>query len=57
MIKITTEKARGVIEFVASREEEIKDLPKNVAHGSTCFVIATSTVYMFDEEDKTWKAI
>ncbi len=57
MIKITTEKARGVIEFVASREEEIKDLPKDVAHGSTCFVIATSTAYMFDEEDKTWKKL
>ena len=57
MIKITTEKARGVIEFVASREEEIKDLPKDVAHGSTCFVIATGNVYMFDEEDKTWKKL
>lgn len=57
MIKITTEKARGVIEFVASREEEIKDLPKDVAHGSTCFVIATSTAYMFDEEVKQWKKL
>lgn len=57
MIKITTEKARGVIEFVASREEEIKDLPKDVAHGSTCFVIATSTAYMFDEEAKQWKKL
>ena len=57
MIKITTEKARGVIEFVASREEEIKDLPKDVAHGSTCFVITTSTAYMFDEEDKEWKKL
>ena len=57
MIKITTEKARGVIEFVASREDEIKDLPKDVAHGSTCFVIDGSSVYMFDEEDKTWKKL
>lgn len=57
MIKITTEKARGVIEFVASREDEIKDLPKDVAHGSTCFVIAGGSVYMFDEEDKTWKKL
>ena len=57
MIKITTEKARGVIEFVASREDEIKDLRKDVAHGSTCFVIETSAVYMFDEEVKEWKAI
>ena len=57
MIKITTEKARGVIEFVASREDEIKDLPKDVAHGSTCFVIATGSVYMFDEEVKQWKKL
>ena len=57
MIKITTEKARGVIEFVASREEEIKDLPKDVAHGSTCFVIATRSVYMFDEEVKQWEKL
>ena len=57
MIKITTEKARGVIEFVASGEEEIQNLPKDVAHGSTCFVIATGSVYMFDEEAKQWKSI
>ena len=57
MIKITTEKARGVIEFVASREEEIKDLPKDVSHGSTCFVIKTGNVYMFDEEVKQWKKL
>ena len=57
MIKITTEKARGVIEFVASREEEVQNLPKDVSHGSTCFVIATGNAYMFDEEVKQWKKL
>lgn len=57
MIKIVTEKGRGVVEYVLSRPEEVEELPKNAKHGSTAFVIATSTVYMFDEEVKEWKAI
>ena len=47
----------NLVEYIVSAEAEIEELPKNVGQGSTAFVIATSTVYMFDEEDKTWKAI
>lgn len=57
MIRIVAEKSRGVIEYVLSRPEEVEELPKTAKHGSTAFVIATSTVYMFDEEAKEWKAI
>ena len=57
MIRIVAEKSRGVIEYVLSRPEEVEKLPKTAKHGSTAFVIATSTVYMFDEEAKEWKAI
>lgn len=57
MIKIVDEKARGVVEYVVSFESEVSTLPVTVSHGSTCFVIETSTAYMFDGEDKTWKEI
>ena len=46
-----------LVEYIVSTEEEIAELPKNVGQGSTAFVIATSAVYMFDEEVKEWKAI
>lgn len=57
MIKFIKRTGFNLVEYVVSTEEEITELPKNVGQGSTAFVIATSTVYMFDEEDKTWKAI
>ena len=57
MIKIVKTYGYNMIDYIVSKEEEIAELPKNVGQGSTAFVIATSTVYMFDEEDKTWKAI
>ena len=57
MIKVFKTYGYNMIDYVVSKEEEIAELPKNVGQGSTAFVIATSTVYMFDEEDKTWKAI
>ena len=57
MIKVVKTYGYNMIDYVVSKEEEIAELPKNVGQGSTAFVIATSTVYMFDEEDKTWKAI
>ena len=57
MIKIMKRTGFNTVEYIVSAEAEIAELPKNVGQGSTAFVIATSTVYMFDEEDKTWKAI
>lgn len=57
MIKFIKRTGFDLVEYIVSTEEEIAELPKNVGQGSTAFVIATSTVYMFDEEDKTWKAI
>lgn len=57
MIKFIKRTGFDLVEYVVSTEEEIEELPTNVGQGSTAFVIGTSTVYMFDEEDKTWKAI
>ena len=57
MIKLMKKTGLNLVEYIVSAEAEIEELPKNVGQGSTAFVIATSTVYMFDEEDKTWKAI
>ena len=57
MIKLTKRTGFDTVEYVVSVEAEIAELPKTVGQGSTAFVIATSTAYMFDEEDKTWKAI
>lgn len=57
MIKAVKSYGFNMVEYVISKEEEVEKLPTNVGQGSTAFVIATSTVYMFDEEDKTWKAI
>ena len=57
MIKVVKSYGFNMVEYVISKEEEVEKLPTNVGQGSTAFVITTSTVYMFDEEDKTWKAI
>ena len=57
MIKIMKRTGFNTVEYVVSAEAGIAELPKNVGQGSTAFVIATSTVYMFDEEDKQWKKL
>lgn len=59
MLKVTNSNDRGVVEYVASSDKDLADLPKDglVAQGSTCFVIATSAVYMYDAETNEWKAI
>lgn len=57
MIKVVKTYGYNMIDYVVSKEEEIAELPKSVGQGSTAFVIATSTVYMFDEEDKQWKKL
>ena len=57
MLKVVGEKAYNTVEYVASKQAEVEDLPKNVGHGSTCCVIENSSVYMFDAEAKQWKQI
>ena len=59
MIKIVDQNRFGVVNYVVGTEAEIAELPKKglVAQGSTAFVIATSNVYMYDEEKDIWKAI
>lgn len=59
MIKVVSQNHLGVVNYVVGTEAEIADLPKDglVGQGSTAFVIATSTVYMYDEEQNAWIAI
>ena len=59
MIKIVDQNRFGVVNYVVGTEAEIAELPKKglVAQGSTAFVIATSNVYMYDEEKNSWEAI
>lgn len=57
MIKKVGANKYGVVEYVCSRPEEVTELPTLVGMGSTCIVIATQEVYMFDEEDMTWKKL
>ena len=59
MVKIVDQNRFGVVSYVVSTEAEIAELPKDgvVAQGSTAFVIATSNVFMYDEEANVWKQI
>lgn len=59
MIKVVSQNHLGVVNYVIGTEVEIADLPKGglVAQGSTAFVIATSNVYMYDEEKDSWESI
>lgn len=59
MIKVVDTNRFGVVSYVVGTEAEINELPKKglVAQGSTAFVIATSKVYMYDEEKDSWEAI
>lgn len=59
MVKIVDQNRFGVVSYVVSAEAEIAELPKDgiVGQGSTAFVIATSSVFMYDEEANIWKQI
>ena len=57
MLKVVNANSRGVVEYVASKQADVADLPTELSQGSTCFVIETGAVYMFDEESKEWKQI
>lgn len=47
----------GVVEYAVSTEEEVAKLPHLIGQGSTCIVIATGNVYMFDEGDTSWHSL
>ena len=59
MLKLVGNNSYGVAEYIASTDADLANLPKDglVGQGSTCFVIATSSVYMYDAEANEWKAI
>lgn len=57
MIKKIGANAYGVVEYVCSKEEEVSKLPTLVGQGSTCIVIETGNVYMFNEEDLSWHSL
>lgn len=57
MIKKTDANRYGVVQYAVSTEDEVAQLSHLVAQGSTCVVIATANVYMFDEEDLSWHSL
>ena len=57
MIKKIGANPYGVVEYAISTEEEVAQLPHLVGQGSTCIVIKTGNVYMFDEEDLSWHSL
>lgn len=59
MIKVVDQNRFGVVNYVVGTIDDLAELPKGglVAQGSTAFVIATSKVYMYDEEKDSWEAI
>ena len=62
MIRIINVNPNGVIEYSATEQSDIANLPKNVESTSTCQLITTSglTVYMFQktgEKTGNWIAI
>lgn len=57
LIKKINANQYGVVEYVVSNESEVAQLPHLVGHGSTCIVIATSNVYMFNEENSSWHSL
>ena len=57
MIKKTDANRYGVVQYAVSTEDEVAQLSHLVAQGSTCIVIATANVYMFDESDLSWHSL
>lgn len=57
MIKKTNANKFGVVEYAISTEEEVTHLPHLVGQGSTCIVVATGNVYMFNEENSSWHSL
>lgn len=57
MIKKIGVNSYGVVEYAVSKEVEVSNLPYLVGQGSTCIVIETGNVYMFDEGDTSWHSL
>lgn len=57
MIKKIGGNAYGVVEYACSTENEVAKLPTLVGQGSTCIVIETGNVYMFNGEDASWYSL
>ena len=57
MIKKIGANSYGVVEYAISTEEEVTQLPHLVGQGSTCIVVATGNVYMFNEENSSWHSL
>lgn len=57
MIKKIGANSYGVVEYAISTEEEVTQLPHLVGQGSTCIVVATGNVYMFNEESSSWHSL
>ena len=57
MIKKIGANSYGVVEYAISTEEEVTHLPHLVGQGSTCIVVATGNVYMFNEENSSWHSL
>ena len=57
MIKKINANSYGVVEYVCSKESEVAQLPVLLGQGSTCIVIETGNVYMFDEADASWHSL
>ena len=47
----------NILQYCCDTREDLAKLPTGDGAGSTCIVIATQEVYMFDEEDMTWKKL
>lgn len=46
-----------IVEFVADQVSDLEQIPvDDIRAGSTCIIIADSSVYMLDH-DKTWKLL
>ena len=59
MTRLVETKGNGIVEYICDAAADVNNLPKNssiAAPGSTCFVIATSEVYMLGN-DLVWHKI
>ena len=57
MIRKLNSNRYGVEEYVCSTPDEVGQLPVNLTSGSTCLVITTGEVFMFNEGDSSWYSL
>ncbi len=53
-IKTGDKQSPYVVELIADTDEDISTLPTHYAPGSTCIVVASSSVYVLNNQ-KEWK--